>query len=384
MSTEPDLQGDSPAGPRSGIPDWLRQTGLACWLLLGIAGALALLGFIFAVTRGVTIPLIVAVVVGAVFVPLVDGLEKLRIPRWLGSIAVTLALLLVAVGTLALVIWGIFNDAEDIGRQVQAGVTQVGDWLAAVGLDEELSSRVRDQLASSGGFAGGGVLSFIVGGLTSAASFLVGAFIAINILFFMMKDAHTISAWMRARVSGIVATTLLGDAARSLRAYFRGRTIVGAASAVTVYVGALLLGVPLAASIALVTFFTSFIPYIGAFIAGAFAVLLALGEGGLSSALGILAVVVFANVVVENLVTPFAVGATLRLHPLVVLVVTIVGGIVAGFVGITLAAPATAIGVQVVGRLRAAGVFDRGPEAPPEPAPRTDQRRAVHTSEVTP
>jgi putative heme transporter len=87
-------------------------------------------------------------------------------------------------------------------------------------------------------------------------------------------------------------------------------------------------------------------------------VLLAIGEGGLPLALGILVVVVLANAVVESLVTPLAVGATLNLHPLVVLVVTILGGVFAGFVGITLAAPVTAISVEVVAKLRAAGAFD--------------------------
>jgi predicted PurR-regulated permease PerM len=204
-----------------------------------------------------------------------------------------------------------------------------------------------------------------VGGLASAASFFVGGFLALNILFFLMKDAHTISEWMRARVSGVVATTLLSDSARSLRAYFRGKTVVGAASALTVYAGALVLSVPLAATIGLVTFFTSYIPYLGALIAGAFALLLALGEGGIPLALGMLALVVLANAVIENLVTPLAVGSSLQLHPLVILVVTILGGIVAGFVGIILAAPMTAIGVQVVARLRAAGAFEDAPESAP-------------------
>jgi putative heme transporter len=213
------------------------------------------------------------------------------------------------------------------------------------------------------------VVGTIVTELAGAASFLVGAFIALNILFFLMKDAHTISAWLQAHVRGIVATTLVSDSARSLRAYFRGKTIVAAASAVTVYLGALLLGVPLAASIGLVTFFTSYIPYLGAIIAGAFAVLLALGEGGIPLALGILLLVIFANAVIENLVTPFAVGSSLKLHPLVILVVTILGGVVAGFVGVTLAAPVTAIGIEVVARLREAGAFDDTPTVP-QPVPR--------------
>jgi predicted PurR-regulated permease PerM len=311
----------------------------------------------------------VAVIIGAVFVPWVDGLQKLRVPRWVGSLLVMGVILAIVVGTIALVVVGILNHAQEIGQKLQAGVAQVSDMLADAGLDKDLPSQVREQVVSSGDFLAGGVAGTIVSELAGAASFLIGAFIALNILFFLMKDAHTISAWLQDHVKGIVATTLVGDSARSLRAYFRGKTIVAAASALTVYVGALLLGVPLAASIGLVTFFTSYIPYLGAIIAGAFAVLLALGEGGIPLALGILALVIFANAVIENLVTPFAVGASLKLHPLVILVVTILGGVVAGFVGITLAAPMTAIGVEVVARLREAGAFDDAAAAP-QPVPR--------------
>jgi putative heme transporter len=363
--------GTSPERPGSwGVPGWLRKIGLTSWLILGIAGAVTLAGLVFSLTQGVTIPLVVAVIAGAIFVPWVDGLKKLGVPRWLGTLLVMLLLLAVAVGTIALVVWGIVNEASEIGEALDAGVAQIEDWLASAGFAEDLPSRILEQVGSSDQALGGGVVGAIVGGLASAVSFLVGGFLALNILFFIMKDAHTISAWMQARVSGIVATTLVSDSARSLRAYFRGKTVVAAASSVTIYAGALVLGVPLSAGIGLVTFFTSYIPYLGAFIAGGFAVLLAIGEGGVPLALGILAFVILANAVVENLVTPLAVGSRLNLHPLVILVVTILGGLVAGFVGITLAAPVTAIAVEVVAKLRAAGAFDEASPGTLEPVPK--------------
>lgn len=350
---------DAPRGAGPQVPLWLRTAGVTSWLILGVAGAIALGTVLFALTRGVTIPLLVAVVLGAIFVGLVDGLEKLRVPRWLGSLIVMAAVLGLAIGIFAVVISGITDHADEIGRQLRAGVARIEEGLASLGVGETLPSKIEEQVARSPDFLSGGAMGVIIGGLSSAASFLVSAFVALNILFFILKDAHAISGWLQARSSGVVATTLLGDSARTMRSYFRGKTLVGAASAVTVFLGTLALGVPLPASIALVTFFTSFIPYIGAIVAGAYAVLLALGSGGVPSALAVLAVVVLANAVVETLVTPLAIGGQLRLHPLVVLIVTILGGIVAGLIGVTLAAPATAVAVDIVGKLRAAGVFDR-------------------------
>ncbi len=343
-----------------GVPAWIRKVGLISWLILGIGGALTLGALAIALTRGVTIPLVMAVVVGAVFVPWVDGLQKLKVPRWAGSLLVVLFLLAVAAGTIAIVVAGLINNAAEIADNVDAGVAHLRELLAS-----DLPSQIVDQAAASEDALGGGLVGLAVGGLSSAVSFVVGGFVALNALFFLMKDAHTISTWMRERASGVVATTLLGDSARALRAYFRGKTVVATSSSVTVYLGALILGVPLAGSIALVTFITSFIPYLGAFIAGAFAVLLAIGEGGVPLGLGILAFVILANAVVESLVTPLAIGSSLNLHPLVILVVTLLGGVVAGFVGITLAAPLTAIGVQVVAKLRAAGAFDDEPTTEP-------------------
>jgi hypothetical protein len=113
--------------------------------------------------------------------------------------------------------------------------------------------------------------------------------------------------------------------------------------------GALLLGVPLAGPIAIVTFVTSYIPFFGAFFAGAFAVLVALGAKGLSVALAMLAITLLANNTLQNLLEPVAFGRTLRLHPLTVLLVTTAGTLLFGVLGATLAAPVTAVTLRTIG-----------------------------------
>src|SRR5262249_6299882 len=85
--------------------------------------------------------------------------------------------------------------------------------------------------------------------------------------------------------------------------------------ALVVGIGALILGVPLAGTIAIVTFVTAYIPYIGAFISGAFAVLLALGSQGTTTAAIMLVIVILANAVLQNLFQPLALRARLRLPP---------------------------------------------------------------------
>ena len=112
-------------------------------------------------------------------------------------------------------------------------------------------------------------------------------------------------------------------------------------------IGALLLGVPLAGTIAVVSFVTAYVPFIGAFVAGAFAVVIALGAQGTTIALVMLLIVLLANGLLQNILQPFAMGSALDLHPLVTLVTTIAAGCIFGTLGLILAAPLLSAAVHV-------------------------------------
>ena len=104
-------------------------------------------------------------------------------------------------------------------------------------------------------------------------------------------------------------------------------------------------------------FIGAYIPYLGAFIGGAFAVLMGLSEGGVSLALWSLGIVLFVNLVLENVLEPRLVGSSLKLHPIVVLLATVAGGLIAGIVGLILASPLVAIGTNLWRELRESGFF---------------------------
>jgi predicted PurR-regulated permease PerM len=103
-----------------------------------------------------------------------------------------------------------------------------------------------------------------------------------------------------------------------------------------------------------VTFVGGYIPYIGAFIGGLLAVIVAIAENGLAAGLAMLLVVLVANLLVENMVDPHVTGRTLRIHPLVVLLVTTAGGVLGGLLGLMMAVPITLIAVRAVKYFRAA------------------------------
>ena len=122
---------------------------------------------------------------------------------------------------------------------------------------------------------------------------------------------------------------------------------------------------PLAGTIAIVTFLGAYIPYIGAWTAGAFAVLLALGGSGPDAAGAMVVIQLLSNGPLQQIVQPIAYGAALGLHPLAVLIVTIAGGALFGAIGLVLAAPVTSAVVRISGDLAKAEASATGssPEA---------------------
>jgi predicted PurR-regulated permease PerM len=117
-----------------------------------------------------------------------------------------------------------------------------------------------------------------------------------------------------------------------------------------------------------VTFVGAYVPYLGAWIAGAFAVLIALGTVGTDAALVMAVAALLGNSVLQQLIQPFVMGATLELNPLVVLVVTVGAGTLFGMVGLTLAAPLTSAAVHIANELRDRGGGSTGAESAPAPS----------------
>jgi predicted PurR-regulated permease PerM len=182
-----------------------------------------------------------------------------------------------------------------------------------------------------------------------------------------LKDGPLIRRWAEGhmRVPSPVAHQINERVLQALRGYFLGVTLVAAFNAVLVGLGALILGVPLAGTIAAITFLGAYVPYLGAWGAGAFAVLIALGGAGTDAAIGMIVVQLLANGILQQMIQPIAYGATLGIHPLAVLIVTIAGGALFGAVGLILAAPLTSAATKIAADLSQ----KRASEPAPQPQP---------------
>jgi predicted PurR-regulated permease PerM len=300
-------------------------------------------------TSSIVDPLIAGFVLGAVFGMIVDRLERRGWPRAAGAGLVTLALLALAVLVVGLVLGGITSQAPQIHASLTQALDKVREWAQDLGISS--APDAAREIAKAVPEIGRTLLNGVASGISGLTSLLVFLGFTLFAAFFLLKDGPAIGRWIE-RHMGMQpseARIVLDDIIQALRRYFLGLTIIAALSTAGVVVGALIVGVPMLGTIAIVTFFASYVPIIGAWTAGIFVFALALANQGTTAAV-IMAVIVFlANGPLQQVVQPIVYGATLRLNALVVFSLTIAAGALFGMAGMVLAAPLVSAAVRVHG-----------------------------------
>ena len=347
-------------------PRWLRDLGGSAWLAVGIALLVVAAVWILSLTHTIVTPVIAAGVIAAVTSPIVDRLQTHRVPRGAGAGLMLLAVIVAAVAVAVLVLGGITSQSDALGAALESARNTIAGWLGDVGVDRDAAADAMRKVASTLTEAVPALLGGLAHGLRQLSSLVFFLSLVALSLFFLLKDGPSIRHWAEGhmRVPRPVAHQMSQRVLQSMRGYFVGVTIVAAFNAVVVGLGALLLGVPLAGTIAAVTFIGAYIPYLGAWSAGIFAVVIALGGAGADAALGMAVVQLLANGVLQQMIQPIAYGAALGIHPLAVLIVTIAGGALFGAVGLILAAPLTSAVTRIAADLSPEPAPPAGDEAP--------------------
>ena len=324
-------------------PPWLERVGRAAWLLVGLIGLILGLVWFLGATYTIGGPVVAATIVATVAMPVVGRLAG-HMPRAAAAVIVLLALIALAVVVLVLVIGGITAQHDAISKHSSEAAARAQGWLEDVGVDKGGAADAASSVKADVPKIIATLTEGVINGIRGLASLVFGLSLAALSLFFLLKDGPSMRAWVDRHlgVPPLVARTATGGVIKSLRGYFRGVTIVAAFNGIVVGVGALLLGVPLAGTIAVVSFVTAYVPFIGAF-----AVIIALGAKGATIAFVMLLIVLLANGLLQNILQPFAMGSALDLHPLVVLVATIASGCIFGTLGLILAAPLLSAAVHI-------------------------------------
>lgn len=341
------------------VPEWIERVSRTSWAFLGFVGALAVLVLGFAALREIVIPLVISSTVAVAFAPLVGWLAGRGLPRSLAAVLVLVLVSGIVAASVVVVVVGLVNQADELQDQFDEAVVELQDLVDQTNANQ-LVEDLRAGAAEAGPSVRDGAAAQVGTFLDSAAGFASGLVLGLVLLYYLLKDGPDLVTWAakgRTPESTTQNERIFNDAGQSIRDYFQGRTVLAAVQGVVIAGVLAIMGVPLPAAIGIVNFIGAYVPYLGAFIGGAFAVLMALSDGGPSLALWSLAVVLFVNLGLENILEPKLIGSSLNLHPIVVLLATVVGGAIAGIVGLILAAPVVAIGTNLFHELEASGFF---------------------------
>lgn len=352
-------------------PRWLRDLGILCWLLVGVTALLGGLIWLLALTSTIVVPVITATIIAAVLSPVVSWLQRHRVPRGAGAALTFATILVAAVAVTVVVLGGVASQSDELTGALKDAVQKIQGWLTDIGVDSDKAQTAADGASSGVSDAFHALLGGVASGLGALASLVVFMTFAALSLIFLLKDGPQIKDWVE-RHMGVprpVASIVTGRTLSALRGYFAGVTAVAAFNGIVIGLAALVLGVPLAGSIAVVNFLAAYIPYLGAWTAGAFTVLIALGAEGTEVALIMAVVALLANGALQQLIQPIAFGATLGIHPLAVLIVTIAGGSLFGTIGLVLAAPLTSAALRISADLARARAAEEAKEAQAQPPP---------------
>jgi predicted PurR-regulated permease PerM len=351
----PELQAGS-------VPRWLQTSAAWSWRLLLLAAALYVAARVAALLYIVVVPCAAAILLTALLQPLTARLRR----RGMSPLAATWCTLLLAIVLLGgagwLVTTRIQADYPSLVTQFKHTTTQVQAWLAGppfhlhTGSLQQLSNDVVKYLSQHKSAVEGTVVT----GSRIVVELLAGVVLCFFVSFFLIKDGDRIWQWLTSRFQPERKRRagLAGAAAwQAVVYYVRGTSAVAAIHAVVMGITLTIIGAPLVVPLALFMFLAAFVPLVGVLVAGAVALLVVLATKGWIAAIIVLIVMVVMNQLEGHLLQPQVVGKMVRLHPLAVILVLAVGGVVAGIAGAVVAVPITAAITRAARALR----DDHGP-----------------------
>lgn len=353
--------------PDALVPYTLRVLGGWAWRIVAVGLALWVVGQVAGALTFVLMAMFVGSVITALVMPLVELLDRV-VPR---GVAVAISLLITAalvLGILGFITVAFINQVPELSNQVVNGFDSIREWLRNSPLQIDSSqidqwlSTAQDWLKSNAG----NLATSVLGGLGTVGELLTGLALALFATIFLLYDGRGIWAWLvgttpqRAQVR--IGTS--GQLAwRTFSAYARGTVFIALTNAILVGIGLTILRVPLPIPLALLVFFGTFIPYVGAPVAMFVAALIGLAANGPLSFVAVIVMITIIGQIEGNVLQPLIMSKQVALHPLVVILSVTIGSVGAGIVGAVVAVPVVSVFWVVIRYLSG-----RDPEHPRPPA----------------
>jgi predicted PurR-regulated permease PerM len=349
----------APAGRTSVItPDWLVNLAALGWRVLAIVGLVVMAWLLASLLWTVTASIAIGGVIAASFAPFVLRLQRRGRSRTGAAAIVWVAALAIVGGVVILLGFALLPYAGELVAKATAGIADLEARLAALNLPPVAGEVVQRSLDAARAVVSGFV-DTIVGAAAGTVTVLI---LAAFLVFFFLKDGDKAWVWIFQAVSDQKRERITAageDALTRVGGYLRGTTLLSAIIAATDYVFMVLLGVPLALPLAVLVFFSGYIPYFGGVITTALILLVTLATLGLGPVVALLVLIGVRNSILGYLVRPAVYGRAVSIHPALVLIALPAGFQLAGIVGLFAAVPATAV-VLAVARATVA-IVDPGP-----------------------
>ncbi|MGC4994405.1 AI-2E family transporter [Nocardia salmonicida] len=329
---------------------WLAKWSLC---IVAIAAGAWVLGTITARLWVVLLPVALAIVVTTILWPPTRWLTQQKLRPALAASITLLTFVALLAGVVALIVPSVGDQAPQLADKATDGVNQVRDWIQGPPFrvrDEQLDSAVEaivGRLQSSGAQIANGVFT----GVSTATSVLITVFLVLVLVFFFLKDGPRFLPWMHGVLgnrSGRHVEAVLARVWATLGGFIRTQAIVSMVDAVLIGAALFILDVPLALVLSVITFMGGFIPMVGAFVAGALAVLVALVGNGPTTALIVLGIVIAVQQLEGNVLQPVLQSRSMELHAVIVLLSVTAGGSLYGITGAFLAVPVVAMIAVVI------------------------------------
>jgi len=344
----------------------LRRVALIVWIAVGAVA----LGYVLLIVAGsirvIWLPIAFGAGIVLLLEPLVRAFERMRMPRPVAAFLALLALIGVLFAIAALVYPTIREQAAEVGQQLPdlylAGINWVREIGTSLGLDvDELLSQeaieawlndpanqetVQNLLLGFGAGAGQ-----VIRGVAEAVAVLglapvLALYILIDLERFKASALEVTPPKHReefAFVSGQVAT--------ALSSFVRGQLLVAIIVGFASSLGMWLIDLPFWLLIGIIAGFLNLIPFLGPVVGGALAALVALLNGDVTQAIWAVLIMIAIQQLDNHVITPLVQRTRVNLSPLVIVLALIIGGTVAGLLGVLVAVPMTAAIRIIVGHL---------------------------------
>ncbi|GAA2238078.1 AI-2E family transporter [Streptomyces amakusaensis] len=340
------------------LPDPVRRLAAWCVVILLVAGVGAAAIWVLGTFRIAVTPVLLAILGTALLGPLYRRLVKMGVQRSLAAALTCVAVLVIVGGAMYIVVAALVDSGDQIVASLKQAAEGLAKHLGASGTSlGDLAGNARNLLERFGSTAASGVLT----GLGLVGEAIATAVLALLLIFFFLRDSERASDLAQAIAPGPAGEAVEAMGRRAFEAvegFMRGTTFIALIDALCITVGLLILRVPGAVGLGALVFVGAYIPYLGAFISGAVAVLVALADRGWVIALWALGVVLAVQVLEGHVLQPMIQSRTVQMHPAVVMLAITAGAGVAGILGMLLAVPVVAAAFGVIGELR--GRYSRG------------------------